>query len=320
MQRISLVAIVLTGLAALSGCTKNAATGHSQGNFLSREEEIQVGTQQMPALIQEYGGVVPDPAAVAYVNEIGHKIAAQVEDQYKNMPWEFTFLNSDVINAFALPGGKVFVSRALVEEMTNEAQLAGVLGHECGHVTAEHADAAIGRRMGLQIGAAAISVVAGQSGSVLAQVAGEVVVNSAGVFMLKYDRAQESEADELGIRYMSRAGYNPMGQVQVMEILKRAAGGGSTPEFMSTHPLPQTRIDDLKKKLSGKKWAAMVNSSSYVYNENEFKTRCLDRLKTLPAPKKSSAAIDWNDPVQWCGLCRERAERGMFERFGVVPQ
>ena len=319
MPRISFVAIVVAGLASLAGCTKNVATGNSQSNFLSREDEIQIGSEQMPALIQEYGGVVPDPALTGYLTEIGQKVAAQVEDQYKGLPWEFTFLNSDVINAFALPGGKVFVSRALVEEMTNEAQLAGVLGHECGHVTAEHADAAIGRRMGLQIGAAAISIFAGSAGSAAAAVAGEVVVNSAGVFMLKYDRNQESEADELGIRYMSRAGYNPMGQVQVMEILKRAAGDGGQPEFLSTHPLPETRISDLKKKLSGKKWSAIVNDPAYAFNESQFKSRCLDRLKTLPAAKKS-ASIDWNDPLQWCGLCRERSEQGMYERFGVVPQ
>jgi len=319
MHRISLIGLGVVGLVSLAGCTKNAATGNSQSNFLSREEEIQIGTEQTPLLTQEYGGVVPDPALTAYLTEIGLKISAQVEDQYKGMPWEFTFLNSDVINAFALPGGKVFVSRALVQEMTNEAQLAGVLGHECGHVTAEHADAAIGRRMGLQIGAAAVSIFAGSSGSTAAALAGEVVVNSAGVFMLKYDRNQESEADELGVRYMSRAGYNPMGQVQVMEILKRAGGGGGQAEFLSTHPLPETRIADLKKKLSGKKWAAIVNDPAYVYNDAEFKARCLDRLKTLPAPKKS-ASIDWNDPVTWCGICRERSERGMFERFGVVPQ
>lgn len=319
MQRTLLIGLGVGGLFSLVGCTKNVATGNSQGNFLSREDEIQIGSQQAPLLTQEYGGVVPDATLTAYLTEIGSKISAQVEDQYKNMPWEFTFLNSDVINAFALPGGKVFVSRALVEEMTNEAQLAGVLGHECGHVTAEHADAAIGRQMGLQVGAAAVSIFAGSSGSAVAAVAGEVLVNSAGVFMLKYDRAQESEADELGIRYMSRAGYNPMGQVQVMEILKRAAGGGGQPEFLSTHPLPETRIAELKQKLSRKRWAAMVNDPAYVYNENEFKTRCLNRLKALPAPAKS-ASIDWNNPLQWCGICRERAGKGMFERFGVVAQ
>jgi len=314
-------ALILLPALVLGGCTTNAATGRSQARFLSHEEQIAIGAEMTPQLIQEYGGVVPDAQLRDYLTEIGRKLAVHVEEPYQDFPWEFTFLNSDVINAFALPGGKVFISRALVEKMTNEAQLAGVLGHEIGHVTAEHANEAMGRQAGLQIGGAIAGAIVGQSGSAIAMLATQVVVSGTGVFLLTYDRAQETEADELGMRYMTRAGYSPIGQLQLMEILKAASGGSSPPEFLSTHPLPQSRIDNINKKLQGKRWAAMVNSPDFVTNEAQFRSRCLDRLKRLPAPARSAWIEGLGDSVLWCAYCRAEAT-GMprLARWGVVPQ
>ena len=277
------MAIVITaGLLALplGGCVTNKATGKSQLNVLSREEEVAIGEQSMPELIKEYGGVVQDPQLREYVANIGRSMLPYIEQDYQSLPWEFTLLDSKVINAFALPGGKVFMSRGLLEEMTNEAQLAGVLGHEIGHVTAEHADKHIARATTLQIGATIASIFASEAGAA-ASAATQVLVSSAGTFALKFGRDEELEADSLGIRYMVADHYNPIGQLQVMQILKKASGGGSSPEWLSTHPAPKTRIDRIEDMLSGK-YAYTQDNPEYVLNEARFQTECLARLKNLP--------------------------------------
>lgn len=282
----ALLALAATA-ASLASCVKNAATGHSQLNLMSRQEEIEAGSSAMPELIQSYGGKVQDPALQAYVTRVGMDLVQYTEADYKTLPWEFTFLNSDVINAFALPGGKVFITRGLAEKMTNEAQLAGVLGHEIGHVTAEHADKRLSEQLGVSIGAAVgaavISAAAGEKNQTVAQVGSQVFVTGLGVYALSFSRTEENEADALGMRYMTKAGYNPMAQYQVMEILKAASGSGAPPEFLSTHPAPQTRMDRIKK-LVETKYASTQNNPQYQFYEARFQTGFLDPLKKLPPP------------------------------------
>lgn len=275
------------GAVPLASCVKNAATGHSQLNLMSRQEEIDAGKSAMPELIQSYGGIVPDAALQTYVTRVGMDLVQYTEADYKSLPWEFTFLNSDVINAFALPGGKVFITRGLAERMTNEAQLAGVLGHEIGHVTAEHADKRMAEQLGVSIGAAVgsavISAAAGEKNQTVAQVGSEVFVTGLGVYALTFSRTEENEADALGMRYMTKAGYNPMAQYQVMEILRSAAGSGGSPEFLSTHPAPQTRMDRIKKQVETT-YASTQNNPQYQFYEARFQTGFLDLLKKLPPP------------------------------------
>lgn len=283
MNRVAAVTFLslVGGALALYGCAKNSATGRTQFNLMNRDQEIALGMQAAPELISGYGGEVPDQVLRDYVTRIGLKVAAGVEKEYQNIPWKFTLLNSDVINAFALPGGQVFMSRALMERMTNEAQLAGVLGHECGHVTAEHIDQRMGRENTLQIGAAIAGAAAGaEYGDLVAN----GILQTGGLFTMKFGRGEESEADSLGIRYMVRAGYNPEGQLQVMQILKEASGGGGPPEWLSTHPAPQTRINEIKDLLRDK-YAKTANNPEYTFGEASF-APMLDRLKRLPpAPK-----------------------------------
>src|ERR1043165_4828434 len=134
---LSLTAALLS--ASLIGCTKNAATGKSILTLgMSRDQEVSLGTQAMPDVIKEYNGKVENPRLQQYVNDIGKKLAKETESSHPTLPWEFTLLNTAVVNAFALPGGKVFFTRGHAEKLTTEAQMAGVLGHEIGHVTAQH--------------------------------------------------------------------------------------------------------------------------------------------------------------------------------------
>lgn len=286
-MRRALIGLGLAILGLNAACVTNPATGRSQFNALSTEEEIALGTQAMPELIEGYGGVVPDPALREYVTRIGMSMVPYTEAHYPQLPWEFTFLNSSVINAFALPGGKVFVSRALVERMTSEAQLAGVLGHEIGHVTAQHVDDRLARQAGLQIGASVLGVIVGQS-----QVAGvaelaNLAITGAGLYALKFDRNQESESDSLGMRYMMKAGYNPRGVLEVMHILDEASRGSARqPEWMSTHPLPTTRIDRIASELKKKKYRDADSDPNLGTFEERFQRECLDRLRRLPPPAK----------------------------------
>ena len=210
-------------------------------------------------------------------------------------------LRSDVINAFALPGGKVFISRGLAEKMDTEAELAGVLGHEIAHVTAEHADKHMSRQMGLQGLAIIGSVIAGTSNDSLISAAAEAVVDGAGVYNLSFGRDEELEADRLGVRYMTKAGYNPRGQLKVMQILQEAAGSGAPPEFLSTHPAPGRRIKQIEAMLADE-YAHTQNNPAFGDYEARFQTEFLEPMSRLPLPTDSAASI-LSDPSLWCSIC-----------------
>ena len=236
--------------ASLGGCTHNPATGRSQFLLLSTEEEIALGTEAQPELIQEYGGEAKSPELRAYVSEDGNKLAAHVEQQYADLPWEFTVLESDVINAFALPGGKVFISKGLMNLLSNEAELAGVLGHEIGHVTAQHINERVTQALMVQGGVAIAGEATRGSGGWESVIPVVVGIGGQG-YLLKFGRNQESESDEQGLKYMTAAGYDPAGMMGVLEVLRQASQGSAPPEFLSTHPHPETRIETVQALLAG---------------------------------------------------------------------
>lgn len=284
--------VVLAGMGG--GCVKNAATGEKFFSLYGsdRAQEISIGAQAAPGMAQEFGGAVPNARLQSYVQDIGRRLAAVTEADNPGLPWEFTLLDSPVINAFALPGGKVYVTRGLCEKMSNEAQLAGVLGHEVGHVTAQHTMRRIGQATLLTVGTtiAAVGVsAADREGSTAAAVVPALEVGGT-LVILKFGRDEESQADSLGMRYMSRIGYNPRGQLQVMEILRDASGGGgSQPEFLATHPLPETRIQRVTSQLKGEFNAAAMDPKNQFYEER-FQSQFLAELRRMPAPSKKAEA------------------------------
>lgn len=318
------------------GCQTNEATGRSQYLAMSRDEEIKVGEENKAPLTQEFGGAITQPDLHNYVADIGRKLAAQTEGDNPTLPWEFTLLNSKVINAFALPGGKVFISRGLAEEMTNEAQLAAVLGHEVGHVTAKHTSERMAQALGTTIGGAIIggligAAAGGKDGALIGAGGGATV---GGVVALSFSRDQEIEADRLGMRYMEKLNYDPVGAIEVQEILGRAGGGGGTPEFLSTHPASETRIRELNKRYD-KYYAHTRNNPQYQKFGERFQP-FLRGLKALPAPKADAgpwpktpegarammfaaayhaggsgdhaAFGGLGDPVNWCWHCAAAAK------------
>lgn len=266
------------------GCSTNPATGKMQLNSLSEPQEIQIGTEAQPQFIEQSGGLVPDQPIRTYVSNLGSRLAKLSERP--DLPWEFNVLNTDQINAFALPGGKIFITRGLLSKMSNEAQLAGVLGHEIGHVNAEHMGQQMTRASVISAGVAILG--AATEKDWLVTLGGA----TGGIYMLSFSRDQESQADELGVRYMTKAGYNPQAQIQVMQILQQASGagggGGGALEIFQTHPNPGNRIKDLQK-LIPQSYAYTQNNPQFVFNEQPFQTNVLSRLAKLPpAPKKSS--------------------------------
>jgi beta-barrel assembly-enhancing protease len=222
---------------------KNPITGEKQHLTLTPNEEIRLGLESAPAMAQEMGGEVSstDPKALR-VQKIGNHIVDQ-SDAHKG-PWKFKFhllADPKVINAFALPGGQIFITLGLYDKLDTEDQLAGVLAHEIGHVIQRHAAQQMAKGQLGQILVTATGVgmsdQTGQGGYEAAMIAG--VVNQ--MTQLHYSRTDELEADAWGLRLMSEAGYNPAAMLQVMEILEKASPGGHQPEMLLTHPYPEKR-------------------------------------------------------------------------------
>lgn len=291
--------------ASLAACTFNPATGKREFSVISRDEEVAMGISEGPKFAAEFGGKVNHAELQTYVSRIGQALAAKTEGDYPSLPWEFTLLDSDVINAFALPGGKIFLTRGLARQMTNEAQLAAVLGHEVGHVTARHINSQMSRQ-GLT--SLIIGVAAAASGQEYGQDVAEIGQQVGGVVLLKFGRDQESQADEFGMRYMSKLNYDPKGALEVMQILQRAMAGGRQPELLSTHPYPETRMERIQQAL-GSTYRATQGNPQFSLREGEFRTGFLPKLNALPAAKhpgalkKTESGSPWNGKYGFCGLC-----------------
>lgn len=239
---IGLIVAALALFKYYSNTQINAVTGEKQHIAMTVDEEVSVGLQSTPQMAQEFGGLHPDMKAQAYVKEVGNKVVSQ--SSAATTPYKYNFYllaDPNTVNAFALPGGQVFITAALFSKLENEAELAGVLGHEIGHVVARHSAERMAveqRNQGLISG-----VLIGAGGDMnMAQIA-QVV---AGTIGMKYGRDQELQADDLGVRFMYEAGYDPHALIKVMDILEKVSGGARVPEFQSTHPSPENRREKIK--------------------------------------------------------------------------
>jgi predicted Zn-dependent protease len=236
-------------LSTLGACTTNTATGESQFTaFMSPEQELRVGAQEHPKILAQFGGEYTEvPALNAYIQDLGMDLAKLSEQP--DLPYQFTILNDEAINAFALPGGYVYITRGLLALADSEAEVAGVLGHEIGHVTARHTAERYSRAVATSIGASILGTVAGAYG---ARGAGQLINTGAQLYLQAFSREQEMQSDTLGVRYMTRAGYDPSGLTSFFHKLKgstelRAAELGR-PELadqysaMASHPRTDDRI------------------------------------------------------------------------------
>jgi len=237
------IGLAIVGFALIQRCNNQEAnpyTGRIQNIDMSAREEIAIGLQTAPEMAAQHGGLYPDQRLQTLVDAIGKRLVEKSIARETPYRYEFHLLaDENTINAFALPGGQIFITYALFSKL-NEDQLAGVLGHEIGHVIGRHsaeriADSNFWRTvsMGASVGADA----------------GGIVSSIGQNTLLKNGREDELESDKLGVLTMIRAGYEPEEMIRVMEILKEAAGPNRVPEFQSTHPDPENRIEKIREAI-----------------------------------------------------------------------
>jgi predicted Zn-dependent protease len=238
---------VVATLAALSaaGCAVNPATGSRQLMLISESQEIAMGReydQEVAASI----GLYPDSGLQRWIQQFGARLAATSERP--NLPWTFHVVDDPVVNAFALPGGYIYVTRGILAHLNSEAELAGVVGHEIGHVTARHSVSQMSKQQLAQVG-----LVIGSIASPEFERYAGLASAGLGVLFLKYSRDAERQADDLGLRYMRRVSYDPREMPHVFEMLGRVSqveGGGRVPEWLATHPDPENRRGRIEQEIA----------------------------------------------------------------------
>ncbi|HEY1394939.1 M48 family metalloprotease [Roseateles sp.] len=263
MKRNFPIAVLATAaLLTIAGCGTNVVnpvTGRTERSAMSPQQEVATGKQAHQDVLKEYS-VVDDPKLQAYVTALGNKLAAQ--SHRAELEWHFTVLDSPEVNAFALPGGYVYVTRGILAYMENEADLAGVMGHEIGHVTARHGAQRATRQQNAGIGVLAATVLGavlesrGVSGAT--DLAGQVSQNAAAGYIASYSREQELQADQLGAEYLSRNRYDPKHMVDVIQVLKdqeqfaadQAKAQGKQPQsgnsWLASHPSNEQRLQRIR--------------------------------------------------------------------------
>ncbi len=242
---IGLVFAIISLISYYSSSSINPVTGEKQRISMSIEEETALGLHSAPRMAAQFGGLSKNQQASALVKKIGQQIVER--SPASKSPYKFDFhllADTRTINAFALPGGQIFITEALLQLLRTPGELAGVLGHEIGHVVARHSAEHIAKQKLTQglTGAAVMAADPSMQGAHMAQ----LVANLIG---MKYGRQDELESDSLGLRWMASAGYDPRALLGVMEVLEKSAGGGRQPEFFSTHPNPGNRAGRIKAEL-----------------------------------------------------------------------
>ena len=258
MMTRTLIGLALGAMALTTGCSRNPATGHRELNLVSEGQEIQMG-QEGAAQVDAQLGIYNDAGLNAYVNRVGQRLAAASERP--NLPWTFKVVDDPAINAFALPGGPIYVTRGILATMDNEAELAMVLGHEIGHVTARHSAAQMSQQQLAQLGLAVGSIV-----SPTVARYGQIASAGLGLLFLKYGRDDERQADDVFL---------------VLDRQSQAAGGERVPTWLSTHPDPGNRAEWIQREVA----TIPADSVGRTVNANEFLQQ-LDGMIYGPNPRE----------------------------------
>jgi predicted Zn-dependent protease len=242
---IALVIAIVSLVTYFGSTTQNPITGETQRVALKPDEEIALGLKSAPEMAAQMGGLSRNPEARARVQRVGQKLVQ--ESIAAKSPYRFSFhvlADPKTINAFALPGGPVFITEGLLRLLRSEGELAAVLGHESGHVIARHSSQQLAKAQLTQglIGAAVVGT-GDYSAAQIGQVVGSLI-------NMRYGRDDELEADALGVRIMAEAGYDPRAMIGVMETLAKASSGSRQPEFFSTHPHPENRQTRIREAIA----------------------------------------------------------------------
>lgn len=271
MRRLPTLLVALLASTLLTSCQVAPGTGRSNFNLLSAEDEAKMGAEAHPDLLKQFGGAYDDPKVQAYVAGIGKRLVGHTETPAAT--FRFTVVNSDIVNAFALPGGYVYVSRGLMALAENEAELAGVVGHEIGHVTGRHSAQRYSQAMAANVATgvlgAVVGVLTGVSGT------GDLAQLGAAAYLQGYSRDQESEADGLGIRYMAGSGWNPDGMASFFTKLRDSSRldavlAGRSPDevdefsLFASHPRTIDRIKESAAAVKAGEHVGAVGRDQYL--------------------------------------------------------
>lgn len=235
--RVLFLVVAIVPFLFLGSCAKNPVTGDRQLALISEGQEIAIGRQSHPVVLTEFGAV-EDQALQEYFSRVGLELAKI--SHRPDLPWKFTVVDSPVVNAFAVPGGFIYLTRGILAHMNNEAEMAGVLGHEIGHVTARHSVSQISQQQLLGLGLGLGMVFSSRFRQF-----GDLAETGLGILMLKYSRDHERQSDQLGIQYMSEAGYDPSQMSRFFQVFVglSANEGEAIPNWLSSHPAPPDRIE-----------------------------------------------------------------------------
>lgn len=255
---------VLFWIVWVAGCATNPVTGKRQLALISEEQEIAMGREADKEAVAAFG-LYPDEAMQKYIHELGTRIATKTERP--NLPWTFRVVDDAAVNAFAIPGGFIYVTRGIMTHLNSEAELAAILGHEIGHVTARHSVSQLSKQQLAQVGLVAGMIISPE----FAQF-GDLAQVAMGLMFMKFSRSDESQADALSLKYMMAGGYDPRTLPNVFAMLNaltEQSAGGRLPQWMSTHPDPGNRQAWAAQTVAGLK----TDLSQLAVNRPEYLRR-----------------------------------------------
>ncbi|MDN5869875.1 MAG: M48 family metallopeptidase [Nitrococcus sp.] len=239
--------VIITACSLWLAACETSPTGRSQLMLFPEDKVQAMGVQAYREMKQKLPSV-DDPEVTSYVHCVAEAITRVIPEKYGETNWEVTVFASDQVNAFALPGGKIGVYSGLLEVAQTPAQLATVIAHEVGHVLAQHANERLSTNFATQVGLNVLSIAVGAGGFLNRQTLALLGLGAQVGIILPFSRTQESAADTIGQKLMARAGFNPRQSIMLWQNMRKA-GGARPPQFLSTHPSPSTRIDDLRDQL-----------------------------------------------------------------------
>ncbi|MBN1795733.1 MAG: M48 family metalloprotease [Sedimentisphaerales bacterium] len=251
-------------LVLVTGCATNPISGKSQLMLLGEDQDIELGKQYSPEIEKQLGGRIQNTSLQNYLDMVGQRMARVSHKPY----FEYTYvaLEDDMINAFALPGGPVFITKGMLKKLENEAQLASIFAHETTHVVARHSAAQMSREIGISFALSVASSKASGSAMQVADIASQMIG-------LSYSRTQEREADIGGLEYMTKAGYDPYEMVKTMQMLEEESQERPL-EFFSTHPNPENRIEYIEEEIRMKGYS----KPGLKVGADDYKRSVLDEL------------------------------------------
>ncbi len=310
-------------LLMLCGCAINPVTGQSELMLLSEQDERQLGFQTGQSVTEEYG-IYDNPALQSYVKGVALPLARV--SHRPTLDWQFQVMDSPVVNAFAAPGGFIFVTRGLLAAVNDEAELAGVLAHEIGHVTARHSARNYSQSLLAGIGVQLGPALAGSYGEMV----GPLLEVGTGLLFLKYSRDDERQADALGVEYASKGGYDTNRMADFFMTLQRQetleGGGGGLPEWFSTHPSPVDREAAVRSQTA--QWRSKLPGQSFRINRDAYLDR-IDGMVYGDDPQKGfregdvyylpREQVQFRVPAQWT-FAREgqQVQMSLPQQAGMV--